>query len=133
MRIDRPEQIPINTDYRVWFLEHDGDPVVRFRPDLAWAEPQWLDPELPRGRNIPSEMNWYLGVTWATVLVDTIFATNVKPGDFQSLGHDYRADLGAVTTAAFGFAGKLTPEQHVKLETLLREIEVTRAQKLGEG
>ena len=131
--IDRPEQIPINTDYRVWFLEHDGDPVVRFRPDLAWAEPQWLDPELPRGRNIPSEMNWYLGVTWATVLVDTIFATNVKPGDFQSLGHDYRADLGAVTTAAFGFAGKLTPEQHVKLETLLREIEVTRAQKLGEG
>ncbi len=133
MSIDRPEQIPINTDYRVWFLEHDGDPVVRFRPDLAWAEPQWLDPELPRGRNIPSEMNWYLGVTWATVLVDTIFATNVKPGDFQSLGHDYRADLGAVTTAAFGFAGKLTPEQHVKLETLLREIEVTRAQKLGEG
>ncbi len=131
--VDRPEQIPANTDNRVWFLEHDGDPVVRFRPDLAWTQPEWLDPELPRGRNIPAEMSWTMGVTWATVLVDTIFATNVKPGDFQSLGHDYRADLGAVATAAFGFAGKLTPEQTKGLEVLLREIEVTRAQKLGEG
>lgn len=131
--VDRPEQIPTDTDNRVWFLEHDGDPVVRFRPDLAWAQPEWLDPELPRGRNIPAEMSWNVGVTWATVLVDTIFATNVKPGDFQSLGHDYRADLGAVTTAAFGFTGKLTAEQTKSLEILLRKIEVTRAEKLGEG
>jgi uncharacterized membrane protein len=131
--VDRPEQIPADTHYRVWFLEHDGDPVVLFRPDLAWAQPTWLDTDLPRGRNIPAEMSWHLGVTWATVLVDTIFATHVKPGEFQSLGHDYRADLGAVTTAAFGFAEKLTLEQTQHLETLLREIEVTRAQKLGEG
>jgi uncharacterized membrane protein len=131
--VDRPEQIPTDTDKRVWFLEHDGDPVVRFRPDLAWAQPAWLDPELPRGRNIPAEMVWNVGVTWATVLVDTIFATNVKPGDFQSLGHDYRADLGAVATAAFGFTGKLTAEQTKGLEVLLRQIEVARAQKLGEG
>jgi uncharacterized membrane protein len=131
--VDRPEQIPTNTDNRVWFLEHDGDPVVRFRPDLAWTQPEWLDSELPRGRNIPEQMSWTMGVTWATVLVDTIFATNVKPGDFQSLGHDYRADLGAVATAAFGFTGTLTAQQTIGLEVLLREIEVTRAQKLGEG
>jgi uncharacterized membrane protein len=130
--VDRPEQIPANTDNRVWFLEHDGDPVVRFRPDLAWAPPKWLDPELPRGRNIPAEMSWTLGVTWVTVGIDTLFATSIKPGDFQSLGHDYRADLGAVATAAFGFTGQLTPEQTKGLEVLLREIEVTRAQKLGE-
>lgn len=131
--VDRPEQIPANTDNRVWFLEHDGDPVVRFRPDLVWAQPEWLDPDLPRGRNIPAEMSWTMGVTWATVLVDTMFATSIKPGDFQSLGHDYRADLGAVATAAYGFSGRLTPEQTKGLEILLREIEVTRAQKLGEG
>jgi uncharacterized membrane protein len=131
--VDRPEQIPTDTDNRVWFLEHDGDPVVRFRPDLAWTQPEWLDPELPRGRNIPAEMSWNVGVTWATVLVDTIFATNVKPGDFQSLGHDYRADLGAVATAAFGFSGKLTAEQTKGLEILLRKIEVTRAEKLGDA
>lgn len=131
--VDRPEQIPTDTDSRVWFLEHDGDPVVRFRPDLAWAQPDWLDPNLPRGRNIPDEMSWNVGVTWATVLVDTIFATDVKPGDFQSLGHDYRADLGAVATAAFGFTDKLTADQTKVLETLLREIEVTRAEKLGDG
>jgi uncharacterized membrane protein len=131
--VDRPEQIPANTDNRVWFLEHDGDPVVRFRPDLVWTQPEWLDPDLPRGRNIPAEMSWTMGVTWATVLVDTMFATSIKPGDFQSLGHDYRADLGAVATAAYGFSGRLTPEQTKGLEILLREIEVTRAQKLGEG
>ena len=131
--VDRPEQIPANTDNRVWFLEHDGDPVVRFRPDLVWTQPEWLDPDLPRGRNIPAEMSWTMGVTWATVLVDTMFATSIKPGDFQSLGHDYRADLGAVATAAYGFSGLLTPEQTKGLEILLREIEVTRAQKLGEG
>jgi uncharacterized membrane protein len=131
--VDRPERIPLDTELRVWFLEHDGDPVVRFRPDLAWAQPAWLDPDLPRGRNIPAEMSWSLGVTWATVLVDTIFATNVKPGEFQSFGHDYRSDLGALTTAAFGFAGKLTSEQTKSLEILLRDIEVTRAQKLGES
>ena len=131
--VDRPEQIPANTDNRVWFLEHDGDPVVRFRPDLVWTQPEWLDTDLPRGRNIPAEMSWTMGVTWATVLVDTMFATSIKPGDFQSLGHDYRADLGAVATAAYGFSGRLTPEQTKGLEILLREIEVTRAQKLGEG
>lgn len=129
--VDRPDQIPHDTELRVWFLEHEGDPVVRLRPDLAWAQPAWLDPDLPRGRNIPPEMSWSFGVTWATVLVDTIFATNIKPGEFQSIGHDYRADLGAVATAAFGFSGKLTSEQAKCLETLLREIEVTRAQKLG--
>ncbi len=131
--VDRPEQIPVDSDYRVWFLEHDGDPVVRFRPDLAWSRPAWLDPELPLGRNIPAEMTWHVGVTWATVLVDTIFATKVKPGEFHSLGHDYRADLGAVSTAAFGFTGILTPEKTESLEIILREIEVARAKKLGEG
>lgn len=131
--VDRPEQIPTGTNHRVWFLEHDADPVVRFRPDLAWAQPTWLDPELPRGRNIPQEMTWNLGVTWATLLVDTVFATNVRPGEFESLGHDYRADLGAVATAAFGFSSSISSEQATSLETLLREIEVARAQMLGES
>ena len=131
--VDRPEQIPANANYRVWFLEHDADPVVRFRPDLAWKQPSWLDPELPRGRNIPQEMTWILGVTWATLLVDTVFATNVKPGDFASLGHDYRADLGAVVTAAFGFTGAISAAQAESLESILRKIEVTRAQVLGES
>ena len=68
------------------------------------------------------------GLTWATVLVDTIFATNVKPGDFQSWGHDYRADLGEVAARAFGF--RPTPEQMASLQSQLRDYEVARAQRI---
>ncbi|MDE0975104.1 MAG: alpha/beta-hydrolase family protein, partial [Candidatus Nanopelagicales bacterium] len=106
---------------------------VRFRPDLAWAQPTWLDPDSPRGRNVPQEMTWNLGVTWAMLLVDTMFATNVTPGEFESFGHDYRSDLGAVATAAFGFSGSISSEQASALEILLRKIEMTRAQMLAKS
>lgn len=126
--LDRPEQLEPGVDARVWFLEHDGDPVVRFRRELTWASPAWLT-EVPRGRNIPDSMSWSPFVTWATVLVDTIFATDVKPGDFQSLGHDYRADLGTIAARAFGFDPN--PDQLEALESQLRHNEVARAQRIG--
>ena len=126
--LDRPEQMIPGIDARVWFLEHDGDPVVRFRRELTWSKPPWLSHE-PRGRNIPDSMSWSPFVTWATVLVDTIFATDIKPGDFQSLGHDYRADLGEITARAFGFDP--TPEQGAILEAQLRKYEVARAQRIA--
>ena len=132
--LDRPEQIPAGVaerpDFRVWFLEHDGDPVVRFRPDLIWADPAWLQQE-PRGRNVPESMEWTPLVTWLQVLVDTLFATNIKPGDFQSLGHDYRADLGAVTTAAYRMP--TSPAIATRLEAHLREAEVEKAKLVGEA
>ena len=125
--MDRPEQVPPGVDVRVWFLEHDGDPVVRFRPDLWWTPPPWLTQQ-PRGRNIPESMSWKPGITWATVLVDTIFATHVTPGDFQSWGHDYRADLGEIAARAFGF----TPDPQIMdpLQAALRTYEVARAQRV---
>ncbi len=128
--VDRPEQIPADlTDRpRVWFLEHDGDPVVRFRPELLRRSPFWLDPAKPRGRNIPDSMAWVPWVTWAQVCVDVLYATNVKPGQFQSLGHDYRADLGAVVTAAFAL--NATPEVAKRLEQRLRELEIARASRI---
>jgi uncharacterized membrane protein len=113
---------------RVWFLEHDGDPVVRFRRDLISQRPGWLAG--PRGRNVPEAMRWFPGVTWAQVLVDTLYATNVTPGEFESIGHDYRADLGAVVTAAYGLARAApSPEE---LEGTLRERERERARLIGE-
>lgn len=125
--VDLPEHVPRNADARVWFAEHVGDPVVLFRPDLAWSRPLWLVQQ-PRGRNIPESMSWKPVLTWATVLVDTIFATDIQPGDFQSLGHDYRADLGEVAARAFGF----NPEVEVlnQLQVTLRECEVARAQQI---
>ncbi|MDP2289427.1 MAG: alpha/beta-hydrolase family protein [Actinomycetota bacterium] len=130
--MDRAEQVPLDRGTeraRVWFLEHDGDPVVRFRGDLIAKRPFWLDPHAPRGRNIPQSMTWKPGITWAQVLVDVLFATNVQPGQFESIGHDYRADLGAVTTAAFGLAA--SAEVATRLENHLRELELARAARIA--
>jgi uncharacterized membrane protein len=131
--VDRPEQLPDPMPTprpRVWFLEHDGDPVVRFRAKLLLDRPEWLPTDGSRGRNIPAEMTWKPGITYAQAFVDTMFATNVKPGLFESRGHDYRADLGAVTTAAFDLPA--TPEVAERLETWLREKEIQRAARIGE-
>ena len=59
--IDRPDQIPDvipDPRPRVWFLEHDGDPVVRFRPKLLLNRPAWLPTDGTRGRNVPEAMTW---------------------------------------------------------------------------
>lgn len=135
--LDRPEQIvevtSANPHPRVWFLEHEGDPVVRFRPDLMHARPAWLETDRPRGRGVPEAMSWRPGITWAQVLVDTVYATDVTPGDFRSSGHDYRADLGAVVTAAFDLAlaeGNPTHGWQERLEQQLRELEIRRARQV---
>lgn len=131
--LDRPEQIPERLQDarpRVWFLEHDGDPVVRFEPTIAFRRPPWLA-QRPRGRNVPEQMVWAPGITWAQVLVDTLFATNVKPGQFESRGHDYRADLGATVTAAYGLSADSGTS--ARLEAALRALEVARAERIGEA
>ena len=131
--VDRPEQIPAALPIprpRVWFLEHDGDPVVRFAPDVAYRRPEWLARE-PRGRNVPEGMLWSPGITWVQVLVDTLFATHVRPGLFESRGHDYRADLGAVVTAAYDLRCDAATAE--RLDTALRSLEVARAQRVGEA
>jgi hypothetical protein len=131
--IDRPEQIPDalpNPRPRVWFLEHDGDPVVRFEPTVAYRRPPWLAAQ-PRGRNVPEGMLWTPGITWAQVMVDTLFATHITPGNFDSRGHDYRADLGGVVPAAFDLSVDQGAAE--RLEQALRELEVERARRVGES
>jgi len=130
--VDRPEQLPQpmpTPKPRVWFLEHDGDPVVRFRPELITKRPAWLPLDGSRGRNIPESMTWKPGITWAESFVDTMFATRMKPGDFMSLGHDYRADLGPVVTAAFGLPAD--DATAARLEAFLRATEVARAERIN--
>lgn len=130
--VDRPAQLPDPVPEprpRVWFLEHDGDPVVRFRRELLLHRPAWLPTDGTRGRNVPAEMTWKPGITYAQALVDTMFATNVKPGLFESRGHDYRADLGAVTTMAFDLPS--SPQTAERLEAYLRRTEVERAARIN--
>jgi uncharacterized membrane protein len=131
--VDRPEQLPAVMPQprpRVWFLEHDGDPVVRFRPALLLNRPAWLPADGTRGRNIPESMTWKPGITYAQAFVDTMFATNVKPGLFESRGHDYRADLGAVVTAAYDLPADAATAE--RLESYLRQKEIDRAARIAE-
>lgn len=131
--VDRPEQIPVPVPEprpRVWFLEHDGDPVVRFEPTIVYRRPEWLARQ-PRGRNVPDDMLWAPGITWAQVMVDTLFATNIKPGKFESRGHDYRADLGGTVPAAFGIG--VDDQTAERLESALRALEISRAERIGEA
>ena len=104
---------------------------MRSRPALLLHRPHWLPTDGTRGRNVPESMTWKPVITWAQALVDTLFATNVKPGDFQSLGHDYRADLGAVVTAAFDLAADEATA--ARLEAYLRQKERERAERIGEA
>lgn len=132
--VDNPSQLPAvvgDPRPRVWFLEHDGDPVVRFRPELITERPSWLPTDGTRGRNVPESMAWKPVVTWMQVLVDVLFATNIKPGDFKSLGHDYRADLGPVVSMAFDFTDD--PAVVAALDVRLREIEVERARRIDDA
>lgn len=125
--VDRPQQLPdpLPTPHpRVWFLEHDGDPVVRLRRDLMHRRPVWLA-QRPRGRHVPDDMGWMPVITWIQVMIDTLFATHVVPGEFDSRGHDYRADLGAVVTAAFDL--DLPEGASMRLEESLRGMEIARA------
>ncbi|MDP4676494.1 MAG: alpha/beta hydrolase [Candidatus Nanopelagicales bacterium] len=122
--VDHPGQISTQHDPRVWFLEHDADPVVRFAPDALWRQPAWLN-EKPRGSGVPASMSWRPVVTWVQLLVDTFFATNIRPGDFQARAHDYRADLGEVVRAAFALP--MSDAAGQRLERVLRELEQDRA------
>jgi hypothetical protein len=73
-------------------------------------------------------LSWKPGITFAQAFVDTMFATNVKPGLFESRGHDYRADLGAVVTAAFDLPADA--ETAARLEAFLRASEIAKAERI---
>lgn len=126
--LDRPEQIPADHAAEIWFLEHDADPVVRFAPALLWRRPAWLTGSV-RGREVPPRMRWWPLLTWVQVLIDTLFATRIEPGNFDNRGHDYRADLGAVTMAAYGL--HLPTGGATRLEQALRSLERHRAEVIN--
>lgn len=121
---DIPDRLPVPRP-RVWFLEHIGDPVVRFRPALLLSRPAWLPTSGPRGRGVPDGMAFRPLITYLQVLVDTLFATDVEPGTFASAGHDYRADLGAAVLGAFDLTPP--PVEGVVLNEVLAALEARRA------
>lgn len=118
---------PLPAGVQLWFLEHDADPVTRFRRDLLIRRPTWLA-TAERGRNVPAAMRWRPVGTWQQVLLDVAYATQAQSGVFRSVGHDYRADLAPLVAAAFA------PDRRhavAAVQAALADREVTRDRRLA--
>lgn len=68
---------------RVVYLQHAGDPVVWWSPELLWSRPDWLAE--PRGEDVLPTVRWYPLVTFWQVTMDMIRAQTVPFGH----GHNY--------------------------------------------
>jgi uncharacterized membrane protein len=124
--VDAGEQVPPAT-----FLNHDNDPVASFAPSTFYTMPAWLK-ESDRGRGVNPYQRWLPGVAFWQGLIDTKNAATVVPGEFNSSGHDYRADLATFIRIAYGFS-EVAPHQMVQIEARLRSSEIERAERIELG
>jgi uncharacterized membrane protein len=97
-------------------ITHAEDGVPRFGPPLAVQAPTWLLDE-PRQQGIPAAMRWAPVTTFLQVFVDMLNGSDVTPGTFAALGHDYRADLLEFASAVYDLPA--TPEQLQRLARAL--------------
>lgn len=133
---DRPSQLIDHVDSReplppATFLNHDNDPVASFAPSTFYTMPEWLK-QMDRGRGVNPYQRWLPGVAFWQGLIDTKNAATVVPGEFNSSGHDYRADLATFIRIAYGFSD-VTPDQMVAIEARLRSSEIERADNIAIG
>ncbi|MBY5161409.1 alpha/beta hydrolase [Salsipaludibacter albus] len=100
-------------DTRLLYLQHASDPVVNFSTNLAFDEPDWLEPG-PRGPEVADSMVWTPLVTMWQVLVDLPAAGSTPEG----YAHLYDKPSNARAWAAV-VEPDLTPERLADLEALL--------------
>ncbi|MEA2024816.1 MAG: alpha/beta-hydrolase family protein [Actinomycetota bacterium] len=117
---------------RYFFLDHHEDPVTRFGLDLAYRRPTWLGSADQRPPNVSRTQRWVPAVTFWQSAIDTKNAATVIPGEFNALGHDYRADLAQFVSVAYGLTD-VTDDQMASIEARLRRSEVERAAKIADG
>lgn len=114
---------------RAVILDHDNDPIAQVSFRLAVKQPLWLEPDLPKGRNVPEGMTWIPMLTFIQVAVDAMNAMKVIPGEFKSFGHDYRGDTAEFVHAAY----RLPPVTREQMETVnetLRQLELERGERI---
>jgi uncharacterized membrane protein len=93
--------------------------------------PEWMmKPD--RGRGVNPSQRWLPGVAFWQGLIDTKNAATVVPGEFNSSGHDYRADLATFIRVAYRF-DDVTDQQMERIEERLRSSEIDRSEKIGLG
>ncbi len=112
-------------------LNHHNDPVTKFAVKDAFEIPEWLTHH-DRGRGTNPHQRWLPGIAFFQGLIDTKNAATVVPGQFNSSGHDYRADLASFIQGAYGFTD-VTAEQLARIEGELRASEIARSEAIGLG
>jgi len=98
---------------------------------MFYEMPDWLA-VANRGRGMNPHQRWLPGIAFWQGLIDTKNAATVVPGEFNSTGHDYRADLASFIRIAYGFSD-VTDDQMARIEQKLRESEVERAANIALG
>ncbi|UBU16935.1 alpha/beta-hydrolase family protein [Nonomuraea gerenzanensis] len=114
---------------RVVLLTHHEDPVPKLGLPLLIQAPDWLGPV--RGPGIPQAARWRPFVTALITFVDMLNAIHVVPGQFVSLGHDYRGDLARFVRLAFDLPADAATMAAV--ERALRERELHWAHRRVAG
>jgi uncharacterized membrane protein len=85
---------------RYVMITHTEDGVPKFGPPLSVQAPGWLIGGA-RAQGIPPTMRWAPFTTFLQVFVDMLNGSDVTPGTFAALGHDYRADLLDFASAVY--------------------------------
>ena len=112
---------------RAVVLSHDNDPIAVFGPDMLVRKPDWIGAEGLRG--VADSIEWTPIVTFCQTAIDAANAMVTVPGDFQSFGHDYRADTGRIVRDAFHLPGT-SDDQMESVEKALRTLELDRSERI---
>ncbi len=129
---DRHEQLAALTatqrdKMRAVILSHDNDPIALFGPDMAVRKPDWIGAEDKRG--VADTIEWTPIVTFWQTAIDAANAMVTIPGDFQSFGHDYRADTARFVRDAFHLPAT-SDDQMERIEKALRTLELERSERI---
>lgn len=83
---DAPEEWQ---DNRFIYLQQAGDPIVFFRLDSLYREPEWLNKK-SRSPKVPPDMAWYPVATFWQLIFDMVLSTSDTLPDGN--GHRYGSD-----------------------------------------
>lgn len=90
--------------------------------------PPWLTGE-ERGRGVVASMDWVPVITFVQIMIDSMNAMRVVPGQFKSFGHDYRADTTDFVHAAYHLPEVTDVQRKAVVDTLL-QLEVERGERI---
>jgi hypothetical protein len=90
-------------------------------------KPDWIDVDGLRG--VADSIEWVPLVTFCQTAIDAANAMVTIPGDFQSFGHDYRADTARFVRDAYHLP-ETSDDQMESIEKALRTLELDRTARI---